>query len=63
MAAAGEEVRSRLLNKLLKIKEDEAATTMDVDVHDEGEISADDKLADADFFNAFQDDFDDSDIK
>ncbi|KAJ1425637.1 hypothetical protein SESBI_10991 [Sesbania bispinosa] len=49
--------------------EDQVSTmAMDVDDVDpleifaEGVISADNKLADADFFNTFQDDFDDADI-
>lgn len=45
-------------------------STMAMDVDDvealemfgEGPIGSDNKLADADFFNAFQDDFDDNDI-
>lgn len=49
---------------------DEQVSTMAMDVDDidpleifaEGLISADNKLADADFFNTFQDDFDDADI-
>ncbi|KAL2325941.1 hypothetical protein Fmac_024999 [Flemingia macrophylla] len=49
---------------------DEHVSSMAMDVDDvdpleifgEGVISADNKLADADFFNSFQDDFDDSDI-
>ena len=48
----------------------EAGATMAMDVDDvdpleifgEGVISADNKLADADFFNSFEDDFDDTDI-
>lgn len=49
---------------------DEQVSSMAMDVDDvdpleifaEGVIAADNKLADADFFNNFQDDFDDSDI-
>ena len=49
---------------------EEQVSTMAMDVDDvdpleifaEGVISADNKLADADFFNSFQDDFDDTDI-
>ncbi|KAK7393271.1 hypothetical protein VNO78_21822 [Psophocarpus tetragonolobus] len=49
---------------------DEQVSSMAMDVDDvdpleifaEGVIAADNKLADADFFNSFQDDFDDSDI-
>ncbi|XP_057415396.1 small acidic protein 1 [Lotus japonicus] len=50
--------------------EEQVSSTMAMDVDDvdpleifaEGVISADHKLADADFFNSFQDDFDDADI-
>lgn len=49
--------------------DDQGATVaMDVDdvdpleIFGEGVISVDNKLADADFFNNFEDDFDDSDI-
>lgn len=49
--------------------EDQGATeAMDVDdvdpleIFGEGIISIDNKLADADFFNKFEDDFDDADI-
>ncbi|KAL4643712.1 hypothetical protein ACB098_02G096200 [Castanea mollissima] len=49
---------------------DDQPSTMAMDVDDvdpleifgEGVISMDSKLADADFYNAFEDDFDDSDI-
>ncbi|CAJ1932538.1 unnamed protein product [Sphenostylis stenocarpa] len=49
---------------------DEQVSSMAMDVDDvdsleifaEGVIAADHKLADADFFNNFQDDFDDADI-
>ncbi|XP_052489510.1 small acidic protein 1-like [Gossypium raimondii] len=32
------------------------------EIFDEGVITSDNKLADADFFNNFKDDFDDSDV-
>ncbi|KAK4266252.1 hypothetical protein QN277_027202 [Acacia crassicarpa] len=49
---------------------DEQGSSMAMDVDDvdsldffgEGIIVADNKLADADFFNSFEDDFDDTDI-
>ncbi|XP_047318105.1 small acidic protein 1 [Impatiens glandulifera] len=49
---------------------DDPNSTMAMDVDDidaleffgDGSIAIDNKLADADFFNAFEDDFDDSDI-
>ena len=49
---------------------DDQPSTMAMDVDDvdpleiygEGVISVDNKVADADFFNSFEDDFDDSDI-
>lgn len=49
---------------------DDQPSTMAMDVDDvdpleiygEGVISVDSKVADADFFNSFEDDFDDSDI-
>ncbi|GMP55811.1 hypothetical protein ACSBR2_012957 [Camellia fascicularis] len=49
---------------------DDHGSTMAMDVDDvealeifgEGQISVDNKLADADFFNSFEDDFDDTDI-
>lgn len=49
---------------------DEQVSSMAMDVDDadpleifaDGVIAADHKLADADFFNSFQDDFDDADI-
>lgn len=51
-----------------EMEEPGSAMAMDVDDVDplevlgEGVISADNKLADADFFNNFEDDFDDTDI-
>ncbi|KAL1294976.1 hypothetical protein HN51_055820 [Arachis hypogaea] len=51
-----------------EMDEQVSAMAMDVDdvdpleIFPEGVISADNKLADADFFNNFQDDFDDADI-
>ncbi|XP_020240092.1 small acidic protein 1 [Cajanus cajan] len=51
-----------------EMEEQVSAMAMDVDDVDpleifaEGVMAADNKLADADFFNTFQDDFDDSDI-
>ena len=51
-----------------EMEEQGSAMAMDVDDVDpleilgEGGIPADNKLADADFFNSFEDDFDDSDI-
>ncbi|XVE65731.1 hypothetical protein DITRI_Ditri08aG0022800 [Diplodiscus trichospermus] len=47
---------------------DDQGSAMEVDdvdpleIFGEGAISIDNKLADADFFNNFEDDFDDSDI-
>ncbi|XAR48900.1 hypothetical protein NMG60_11031882 [Bertholletia excelsa] len=49
---------------------DDQVTTVAMDVDDvealeifgEGPIALDNKLADAEFFNSFEDDFDDSDI-
>ncbi|KAI4345949.1 hypothetical protein L6164_013033 [Bauhinia variegata] len=49
---------------------EEQGSTMAMDVDDvdpleifgEGVMSSDNKLADADFFNSFEDDFDDTDI-
>lgn len=49
-------------------EEQGATVAMDVDdvdpleIFGEGVISIDNKLADADFFNKFEDDFDDADI-
>ncbi|XP_027367493.1 small acidic protein 1 [Abrus precatorius] len=51
-----------------EIDEQVSSMAMDVDdvdsleIFSEGVITTDNKLADADFFNTFQDDFDDSDI-
>lgn len=51
-----------------EMEEQGSTVAMDVDDVDpleilgEGVISAENKLADADFFNSFEDDFDDSDI-
>lgn len=51
-----------------ELEEQGSTVAMDVDDVDpleilgEGVISAENKLADADFFNSFEDDFDDSDI-
>lgn len=48
--------------------DEQVSMAMDVDdvdpleIFGEGVIATDNKLADADFFNNFQDDFDDSDI-
>ncbi|KAK4264253.1 hypothetical protein QN277_025460 [Acacia crassicarpa] len=53
---------------LAEIEEAGSVMAMDVDDIDpfdmfgEGLICVDNKLADADFFNSFEDDFDDSDI-
>ncbi|KAJ1393249.1 small acidic protein 1 [Sesbania bispinosa] len=53
---------------LRAMEEQASAIAMDVDdvdpldIFGDGVISADSKLADADFFNTFQDDFDDADI-
>lgn len=51
-----------------EMEEQGATVAMDVDdvdpleIFGEGVISIDNKLADADFFNSFADDFDDADI-
>lgn len=51
-----------------EMEEQGSTVAMDVDdvdpleIFSEGVISAENKLADADFFNSFEDDFDDSDI-
>ncbi|XP_054793988.1 small acidic protein 1-like [Prosopis cineraria] len=51
-----------------EMDEQGSAMAMDVDdvdsldIFGEGVIVADNKLADADFFNSFEDDFDDTDI-
>ncbi|XP_023513491.1 small acidic protein 1 [Cucurbita pepo subsp. pepo] len=51
-----------------EMEEQGSTVAMDVDDVDpleilgEGVISAENKLADSDFFNSFEDDFDDSDI-
>ncbi|XP_019057568.1 PREDICTED: small acidic protein 1-like [Tarenaya hassleriana] len=56
------------LDMLAEMEDQGSTMAMDVDEADameifgEGIFSAESKLADADFFNAFEDDFDDTDI-
>ncbi|KAK7279163.1 hypothetical protein RJT34_24209 [Clitoria ternatea] len=58
----------RAMDLFGEMEDQVSSMAMDVDDHDplemfaDGVIAADHKLADADFFNSFQDDFDDSDI-
>ncbi|XP_061358920.1 small acidic protein 1 [Gastrolobium bilobum] len=58
----------RTMDLFGEMDEQVSAMAMDVDDIDpleifaDGVISADNKLADADFFNTFEDDFDDADI-
>ncbi|KAK4761820.1 hypothetical protein SAY87_029704 [Trapa incisa] len=56
------------MDHLAELEQEEAAVAMEVDDVDpleiigEGVLPVDGMLADADFFNSFEDDFDDSDI-
>ncbi|KAK7277797.1 hypothetical protein RJT34_22814 [Clitoria ternatea] len=58
----------RAMDLFGEMEDQVSSMAMDVDDHDpldmfgDGVIAADNKLADADFFNSFHDDFDDSDI-
>ncbi|KAK4757819.1 hypothetical protein SAY87_019120 [Trapa incisa] len=58
----------RPMDQFAELEEQEAAVAMDVDDVDpldiivDGVLPVDGMLADADFFNSFEDDFDDSDI-
>ncbi|XP_019059001.1 PREDICTED: small acidic protein 1-like [Tarenaya hassleriana] len=61
-------MRPMQLDMLAEMEDQGSTMAMDVDEADamemfgEGLISAESKLADADFFNSFEDDFDDTDI-
>ncbi|KAL6342834.1 hypothetical protein AAG906_016853 [Vitis piasezkii] len=62
------EMRPTPMEYYAELDDQGATVAMDVDdvdpleIFGEGVISVDNKLADADFFNSFEDDFDDSDI-
>ncbi|CAH8332069.1 unnamed protein product [Eruca vesicaria subsp. sativa] len=70
----GEKSRSRIVMRLMQLdmlaEMDDAGSSMAMDVDDieamemlsEGGLISENKLADADFFNKFEDDFDDTDI-
>ncbi|XP_010023791.2 small acidic protein 1 [Eucalyptus grandis] len=66
---AREKMRPTPMDYFAELEDQGTTVAMDVDDVDpleifggEGVLSVDNKLADADFFNAFEDDFDDADI-
>ncbi|KAI3430106.1 uncharacterized protein J3R85_008249, partial [Psidium guajava] len=67
-ARARETMRPTPMDYFSELEDQGTTVAMDVDdvdqleIFGEGVLSVDNKLADADFFNSFEDDFDDSDI-